>query len=359
MTLIGHGGLDQLVYREDYPTPQPGSCDVIVKVGACGLNNTDINTRTAWYSAAVQEGITDAGAQQGYGDADGRQGSWSRTQLAFPRVQGADVAGTVAAWGREVTGFAIGERVMIDPWLLDPERPSDPECARYFGSEIDGGYAEYTRAPAANVHRINSDCSDAELATFPCAYTTAENLINRTGLEHGETVVVSGASGGVGSAAVQLAALRGARVLAIASAEKAEQLYALGAAVVIDRSAAALDEAISDAAPSGCVDVAVDVVGGAIFGVLIDSLRPGGRYSSSGAIAGPMVEFDLRQLIYKDLQLTGATLVPAGTFERLLRLIEAGRLKPLLAATFPLRELAAAQSLFLEKRHVGSIVVTP
>ena len=227
----------------------------------------------------------------------------------------------------------------------------------YFGSECDGGYADYTRIRSENAIRIETSQSDAQLATYPCAYTTAENLTARSGLKPGETVVINGASGGVGSAAIQLCRLRGARVIAIASSSKAESLRRLGAAQVIDRNEANLEIALRDAA-DGALDVALDVVGGNAFMALINALRQGGRYSSSGSIAGPLVEFDLRQLVYKDLQLTGATIVPPGTMPRLVALIEQDLLQPLLAQTFPLRDLRKAQEAFMQKKHVGNIVVT-
>ena len=99
VVLTGHGGLDKLAYREDWPTPAPGPGDVLIKVGACGLNNTDINTRTAWYSKTVTEGITDAGGKEGFAAADAATGSWSNKPVAFPRIQGADVAGRIVAVG--------------------------------------------------------------------------------------------------------------------------------------------------------------------------------------------------------------------------------------------------------------------
>ena len=358
VVLTGHGGLDKLEYREDWPVPQPGPGEVIVKVGACGLNNTDVNTRTAWYSDKVTEGITDAGGKDGYAEADGATGTWGSAPLSFPRIQGADAAGRIAGVGAGVDPARIGERVLIDLWLLDPDDPLEPTKARCFGSETDGAYAEYACVPAENAHLIESDLTDAELATFPCAYATAENLIARTGLGEGETIVIAGASGGVGSAAIQLARIRGARIIAISTPAKAPMLREFGAKAVINRDTEDLAGAICDAAPGGRVDVVVDVVGGPMFRPLIDALRRGGRYSASGCIAGPIVEFDLRQLIYKDLQLTGATVVPPGTFARIVGYIETGRLKPLLAATYPLRDLASAQEAFRAKRHVGNIVVT-
>jgi NADPH:quinone reductase-like Zn-dependent oxidoreductase len=355
--LTGHGGLDKLEYRQDWPTPEPGKDEVQIRVGACGLNNTDINTRTAWYSKSVTEGITNSGGKQGYESADAASGSWGSAALSFPRIQGADAAGTISAVGENIDPTRIGERVLVDPWLLAPGDWMDTSRSGYFGSECDGGFAEYATIRAINAISIDSQLSDAELATFPCAYSTAENLVARTHLQPGETVVIAGASGGVGSAAIQLCKLRGARIVAIASSSKAALLMELGADSVIDRDSGDLETEIRNAA-AGATDVALDVVGGQMFMPLINSLRQGGRYSSSGSISGPLVEFDLRQLIYKDLQLTGATIVPPGTMNRIVSLIEQGLLKPLLAKAFPLHELAQAQEAFMQKKHVGNIVVT-
>ncbi len=356
VVLTGHGGLDRLEYHEDWPVPEPGPGEVRIRVGACGLNNTDINTRTAWYSDSVTDGITETGARSGYTDADAATGSWGGARLAFPRIQGADATGRVCAVGEGVDPGRVGERVLVDPWLLGPGDPMDPAHARYFGSEVDGGFAEYAVVPSRNAIAIDSPLSDAELATFPCAYGTAENLICRAGLKPGETVVIAGASGGVGTAAIQLCRLRGARIIAVSTAAKAGELRRQGADAVIDRREGDIESAIRTAV-GGEADVALDVVGGAMFMALVNTLRHGGRYSTSGAISGPVVEFDLRRLVYRDLQLTGATIVPAGTMQRIVGLIEQGLLRPLLARTFPLQELAEAQQAFMDKRHVGNIVV--
>ena len=357
MVLTGHGGLDKLVYHEDWPEPQPGPGEVKLRVSACGLNNTDINTRTAWYSKSVTEGITDSGGKGGFDSADSSEGSWGNSAISFPRIQGADATGEITAVGAGVSASRVGERVLVDPWLLADGDWMDASRSRYYGSEVDGGFAEFTVLPSVNAIPINTDLSAAELATFPCAYTTAENLVARTGLLPGETVVIAGASGGVGTAAIQLCKLRGARVIAIASPGKFDLLESLGADACIKRGSNALESQIKKAA-GGPVDVALDVVGGATFMPLINALRQGGRYSSSGAISGPMADFDLRQLIYKDLQLTGATIVPPGTMKRLVSLIEDNRLQPMLAQSFALPELGKAQEAFLQKEHVGNIVVT-
>lgn len=358
MVLTGHGGLDRLEYREDWPTPVPAEDEVLVRVGACGLNNTDINTRTGWYTGAVREGATPEAGAQGYGGGEIADGTWSGRPLSFPRIQGADVAGVAVQAGGKADPGLVGQRVMVDPWLLDRDDPSDLAKARYFGSEVDGGFAEYVAVPGSNIHPVRSGLSDAELATFACAWTTAENMLERAGLSDGETAVVTGASGGVGSAAIRLAKLRGARVVAVGDPAKAEALRAIGADAVVDRGAGDLAATVVDAASPGTVDVAADVVGGRLFAPLLDALRHGGRYSSPGSVGGPIVELDLRRLVYKDLRLTGATVVPPGMFARIVRLIEEGKIRPALAKAFPLAHLREAQEFFIAKRFVGNLAVT-
>jgi len=181
VVLTGHGGLDRLEYREDWPTPVPAHNEVLVRVGACGLNNTDINTRTAWYSKTVTEGITDDGGKGGFASADAETGSWGNATITFPRIQGADVAGEIVDVGTDVETSRIGERVILDPWILASGDWLDTSRSLYFGSECDGGFAEYTTIRSENALLINTPQSDAELATYPCAYTTAENLTARTG----------------------------------------------------------------------------------------------------------------------------------------------------------------------------------
>lgn len=356
VVLTGIGGLDMLHYREDWPVPTPEIGEVLIRVGACGLNNTDINTRTAWYSKTVTDGITDAGGKGGFAAADATTGSWANVPLRLPLIQGGDVAGRIVAVGTGVDAARIGERVLVDPWLRGPGDWREPSTSGYFGSECDGGYAEYATVAASNALTIQSNLSDAELATFPTVLTTAEHMVWRTDLQPGETVVIAGASGGVGTMAIQLCRLRGARVIGIAAPDKAAQLRALGCEEVIDRNTPDLEASIR-AAAKGPVDVVLDVVGRSMFIPLIHALRQRGRYSAAGAISGPMVHFDLRLLIYKDLQLTGATITPPNMLARAKRLIESGDVVPQLAQCFPLAELARAQEVFMEKRHVGNIVV--
>ena len=358
MLLVGHGGVDKLEWRSDAPTPVPGPGEVVIAVDACGLNNTDINTRTAWYAAAVTDGTTNHSASDAGIDSLRADATWTGQPLTFPRIQGADVVGTAAALGEGVDRGLLNRRVMIDPWVLDSDDPNDLSRARYLGSEIDGGFAQYTKVPAKNVVPVSSTLSDAELATFACSYTTAETMLGRADVQRDEVVVVTGASGGVGTAAIQLAKARDATVIAIAGAAKGHRLLALGADSVIDRRVDDLSSAVVDAAPDGRIDVIADVVGSSMFSSLVPLLAAGGRYTSCGAISGPLVEFDLRHLIYRDLRFIGTAVCPPGTMRRVVDMIEAGAIRPVLHATYPLEELAVAQEAFEIKQHVGNIVVT-
>ena len=344
--LTGHGGYDCLDIRDDVPVPAPQTGDVLIRVAAAGVNNTDINTRIGWYSKAVAQ-ATDAGAATGIADA-GDDG-WSGEVFDFPRIQGADACGRVVAVGDGVDPARIGERVLVEPvW-----RGAGPFDIRYFGSEVDGAFADYARVPAVSAYRINSTLTDAELASFPCAYATAENILTRIGLSAGERVLISGASGGVGSATVQLAKRRGAEVVAMAGAEKADAVRALGTDQVVPR-----DADLTALFGAEHFDAAVDVVGGAQFGAILDVLKRGGRYGVSGAISGPVVDLDLRTLYLKDLRLFGCTVLEPAVFGNLIAYIERGEIQPLVAATYKLTEIVAAQEAFLSKRHVGKIMLT-
>lgn len=344
--LTGHGGYDRLELRDDVPVPLPGAGDVLIRIGAAGVNNTDINTRIGWYSKAVAE-ATDAGAATGIAGAE--DDGWSGAAFQFPRIQGADACGQIVAVGADVDPVRIGERVLVMPNLLGSNRYD----IRYFGSEVDGAFADYACVPSANACAINSALSDAELASFPCAYATAENILTRIGLRSGERVLITGASGGVGSAAVQLAKRRGAEVVAMAGSAKAEAVHDLGADHVIPREADL--EALFE--PEH-FDAAVDIVGGTQFGAILNVLKRGGRYGVSGAISGPIVDLDLRTLYLKDLALFGCTVLEPEVFPNLIGYVERGEIKPLLAATFDLADIVKAQEAFLSKKHVGKIVLT-
>ncbi|WP_299698670.1 alcohol dehydrogenase family protein [uncultured Tateyamaria sp.] len=351
MVTMGHGDLDQMVWHAEWPRPDPAEGEVLVKVGACGLNNTDVNTRSGWYSKTVTEATT-GGAFEEVGEEDP---SWGGAPISFPRVQGADVCGTIVAVGDGIDPARIGERVITDNWLRDPTDLSNKNKTGYFGSERDGGFAEYTTMPARNAVAVKSDLSDAELATFSCSYSTAEGMLTRARVADQDTVLIPGASGGVGSALVQLAKRRGARVIALASEAKHADVAALGADVVLPRAPMNLKTALSGEA----VTVLADVVGGDYWPTMVDVLERGGRYTCSGAIAGPIVEMDLRTFYLRDLTFTGSTVIDLEVMPNLVRYIEQGEIQPALAATYPLSELHAAQTAFIAKQHTGNIVVVP
>ena len=359
MVLTGHGGPDKLVFHEDWPTPRPGPGEVLIRVLACGMNNTDINTRIGWYAKSVTEGTTAEGAAAGIAATENDAAGWARGGLQFPRIQGADVCGRVVAVGVGMPDRLVGRRVLVDTWFRDWDEPHDLDKCVYFGSEVDGGFAQFAKAPARNVHAIECDLSDAALATFATSYVTAEHMLVRAAVGEGDVVLIPGASGGVGSALVQLARRRRAIPLAMCGAGKADQVKAAGAEAVLGRSPDDLPAALMAAVGRDTVDVVADVVGGALWPRLIDVLGRGGRYTCAGAIAGPIVAFDLRTFYLNNLVFTGATIVPPGLFADLVGYIERGEIRPLLAGTWPLDALGAAQEAFLRKAHVGNFVIIP
>ena len=350
MVTMGHGGIEQMVFHTDWPRPEPTKGEVLIKVSACGLNNTDVNTRSGWYSKTVTDATT-GGAFDEVGENDP---TWGGAPITFPRIQGADVCGMIVDIGEGVDPARIGERVITDGWLRDINDPDNINKVGYFGSERNGGFAEYTTIPASNALSIQSDLSDAELATFSCSYSTAEGMLTRARVMETDTVLVPGASGGVGGALVQLAKRRKAKVIALASTEKHEDVLSLGADKVLPRS----PENLRTNLIGEKINVVADVVGGNLWKDLIDIIERGGRYVCSGAIAGPIVGLDLRTLYLRDLTFHGSTVLDPQVTIDLVKYIETGQIKPCLAPTFKLHELREAQETFIAKKHTGNIVVT-
>ncbi len=338
----GHGRLDKLDYRT-VPVPAPAADEVLVKVAACGLNNTDIWTREGRYGTEE-----DPAAVAGPG----------RTPANFPQIQGADIVGTIVAVGSGVAATRIGERVIVDNTIYGEDETGTGYIGSIGGTHP-GGYAEYCAVPAVSAFAVRTSLSDAELATFPCAYSTAEHMLSRAGLAAGETVLVTGASGGVGSALIQLAQARGAKAVGVARASKLDWVRKLGPVAAVDSDAPDFAEAVRRAIGRPSVEVVADVVGGRHMGALLGLLRPLGRYVTAGAIAGPMVSLDLRTIYLKHLELSGISLGRPEDFRALLGYIEAGKVKPLLHKTFPLAEIRRAQTEFMQKNFTGKLVVLP
>ncbi len=344
VVLTGHGGLGKLEYR-DCPVPLVGAGEVLIEVHACGMNNTDV-----W----VREGA--------YGTDDDPQAvaSWRRGKptLEFPRIQGTDTVGKIVAVGDGVKSIRIGERAMVDFSIYNNDGDSLADID-YIGHGRDGGYAEYCTVPAENAHLVDSSMTDAELATFCCAYLTGEHMLDRARVNAGERVLVTGAAGGVGGGLIQLCRARGAIPYAITSADKADAVKALGAEGIALRDQGDWVEQLQAQLHGASFDVVADVVAGPLFKDLINLLRPEGRYTTAGAFAGAMVELDLRTVYLKHLEIHGSSQGTRKAFTRLLGYIEAGKVDANLFATYPLSEFHRAQTAFMSKNYVGKLVVMP
>ncbi|MFI8004961.1 zinc-binding dehydrogenase [Streptomyces sp. NPDC086010] len=335
-----HGGPDVLEPAE-VAVPAPRAGEVLVEVSAVALNNTDLWTREGAYGVP--------------GDPEARSG-W-RGPIAFPRIQGADVAGRVVAVGAGVETSLAGRRVVVDPATYDSEGP-DANPVGLMGSERDGGYAEYVTAAAERVHDVTaSPLTDDQLAALPTAYGTALGMIERGRLRKAETVLVSGSSGGVGLALVQIARARGAKVLAVSSGPKIDAVREAGAHAVVDR-AAGIAEQVRAAAPEG-IDVALDVVAGGLVSEGLPLLREGGRWVIAGALGGHDVAFDVRRLYLHNAQLIGSAMHTPAHFELLMDMARRAEVQPVIAAAFPLERAAEAQKELSRRAHVGKIVMHP
>ncbi|KAH0365791.1 NAD(P)-binding protein, partial [Aureobasidium melanogenum] len=351
VVLTGHGGFEKLQYRKDLKVPSPGPGEVLIRVAAAGINNMDINTRIGWYSKRVETGTgeetTNASAIRTDDDS-----TWSGKPLEFPRIQGADCCGRIVAVGANVSAQRIGERVLVRNMLRSYVDYRPYECWT-FGSECDGAFAQYTKAPSRETYKIDTDLSDTDLASVPCAWSTAENMLHRAGVKENEKVVITGASGGVGAAAIQLAKRRGAHVIAIGSFDKTDQLLALGADRVLARGSPLVEHLGKDV-----IDVVLDLVAGSVFPELLDVLKKGGRYAVAGAIAGPIVKLDVRTLYLKDLSFFGCTFQEDEVFTNLISYIERGEIRPRAGKVYPLDEIVAAQQHFISKSTCGKLVLS-
>jgi NADPH:quinone reductase-like Zn-dependent oxidoreductase len=329
--LTRHGGPEALVWREDLPVPRPGAGEVLVRVLAAGVNMTDINTRVGWY-----------------GKGEGRTAGWAG-ELRFPRIQGSDLCGRVVALGEGVAGPPVGARVICPTNQPEPTA-ANPLHFVAIGSEYDGAFAQYCLVPARHLHDVSvSALTDVEIGAMPCAYGTAHNLLHRARVAVGERVLVTGATGGVGLAAVQLAILAGAEVVGQCSPGKAQAVRQAGAKV-LDRDAVA--------APLS-FDVVIDIVGGSGWQNRLEALKAGGRYATSGAVGGPVVQGDLRTIYLNDLTIFGATHQPREIFAGLVTIINTARIRPVVSRTYPLRDIGQAQSDLAAGRYPGKLVLVP
>ena len=345
----GNGDYDRLEYR-DVPIPLAGPGELLLKVLAAGVNNTEINTRLGWYSSSVTSG-TEQFASSDDDKGQLADGGWN-AGTPFPFIQGTDCCGEVVDQADDVDSSWSGQRVLVRACMR--LNGFDSLDNIWMASDFDGAFAQYVRVPASEVFRVDCDWSDVELATIPCAYGTAENMVHRAGVGASDRVLVTGASGGVGSAVAQLAKRRGAQVTAVVGKSKMDAVAHLDLDRIVERDA----DLIAELGESS-VDVVIDNVAGDGFTSLLKLLSRGGRYASSGAIAGPMVSMDMRDFYLKDLRLIGCTSWDEPVFPNLVGYIERNEIIPLVAKTFALEDIAIAQQEFLKKRHFGNFVLIP
>ena len=333
-----HGG-PEVVRIEQVPRPRPGPGQVRVRVHAAALNHLDL-----W----VRRGLP--------------------IETTMPHIGGSDVAGVIESVGEGVDDARVGERVVINPALWcgrcrECARGDHSMCPRFriLGEHTDGGFAEYVVADADHAYRIPDALPFEEAAAIPISYMTAwRALVTRAALKPGEDVLVVGASGGTALAAVQIARLAGARVFAVTKgAEKVERVRELGADVVYDRGEVDWSAAVYRDTGRRGVDVVVENVGAATWDGSVRALAPGGRLVTYGATTGPKVELELRTVFWKQLQVIGTTMASRGEFEAVLRVVFAGRLRPVIDTVMPLDRAREAHERLEAGGQIGKIVLVP
>ncbi len=333
-----HGGIDKLVMA-DVPQPTVGAGDVLVRVHAVALNHLDL---------FVREGIPGL-------------------RLTLPHIGGSDIAGVVAEVGADVRGVPVGQRVVINPslWCGQCEFCVAGEhclCVNFgiLGEHAPGGTAEYVAVPARNILPIPDSLDFAHAAASPLVFQTAwRALITQARLRAGETVLILGASGGVATAAIQIAKLAGAYVYAVTStAEKAEQARSLGADEIIDRTASDFSREVWQRTGKRGVDVVLENTGAATWKGSLRSVRKGGRIVTYGATTGPMGETDIRVIFWKQPFIIGSTMATQAEFNQVMGLVFQGRLRPIVDRVLPLADIQDAQRALEAGDQFGKIVLS-
>jgi NADPH:quinone reductase-like Zn-dependent oxidoreductase len=333
-----HGGPEVLQYT-DAPEPVPGPRDVLVRVRACALNRLDL-----W----VRQGLPGVA-------------------IPLPHIPGSDVAGEIAQVGRDVTRIKPGEKVVLAPGVTCGRCVAclsgrDNLCREFtnLGYMIDGGCAEYVRCPEVNCMPYPQNLSFEHAAAVPLVFQTAWHmLVSRARLQPGEDVLVLGAGSGVGSAAIQIAKFLGARVIATAgSDEKLAKARELGADETINHRTQKIREEVRRITGKRGVDVVFEHVGTATWGDSLASLAAGGRLITCGATTGYDAKLDLRFLFSRQLSLLGSYMGEKGELYTLLKLVAAGRLKPVVDRTFPLSACAEAHAYLEAGKQFGKVVLS-
>src|SRR5574337_581352 len=333
-----HGGPEVLKY-EDVPDPIIAPHEVLVKVKACALNHLDLWCRKGMLGM----------------------------QIPLPHISGSDIAGEVAAVGSVVTRVTPGQRVVVSPGISCGQcvhclSGRDTSCRSYEivgGYRIDGGYAEYVKVPEVNILPIPDTTSFEAAAAFPLTFLTAWNmLVNLARVKRGDEVLVMGAGSGVGSAAIQIAKLSGARVIAVAgSDEKLDKAGNLGADDGVNYVGQDLVAEARRLTARRGADVIFEHVGGAVFEKLILILATGGRLVTCGATAGHLAQTDIRYLFRRQASIMGGFMGPKADLLQIMREIARGTLKPEIGRAFPLLEAAAAQRAMEDRKLFGKLVL--
>jgi alcohol dehydrogenase len=328
----GHGGPEVLVFEADFPDPEPAAGEVLIRVRAAALNYHDVFTRTG------MPGI----------------------KVPMPMIMGLDLAGEVAALGAEVEGWRVGERVLVDP--------TDWEDGTLMGETRHGGLAEYCRVSAGQLIRLADEVGFEAAAALPVAYGTAHRMmVTNGGVRAGERVLVLGASGGVGTCCVLLAKLAGAEVIACTSSQaKAARLTVLGADDVIDLGQEDMVKGVwsrygkpTRLDATGGVDVVVNNTGGETWVPAMRTLRLGGRMLTCGATAGYDPQTDIRYIWTYEIDIKGSNGWRREDLERLLALVQDGRLRPEIDRVLPLEEAGEGMRLLEEREVIGKVVIAP
>lgn len=334
-----HGGPEKLQWG-DLPDPVPDADEVVVRVKACALNHVDLWVLKGGPAYPVQR----------------------------PHVLGADIAGVIESVGSGVTDLKPGLRVVVAPGIhcgqCAPCREGyDNRCESYsiLGAKFWGGYAEKVKVPARNILPIPESLAFEQAAAFPLTFLTAWHmLLTRAGLKSGQQIIVIGASSGIGSAAIQIAKMHGASVLAtVTSDEKIAPARALGADAVVNSTKESIAHMARAWTQKRGVDIVFEHVGPATWDQSIGSLAPGGKLVTCGATTGPEVKLELRYLFSRELSVIGARMGFRRELDEILKAVAAGRLKPVVAKTFPLAKASAALEFLDQRKHFGKVVLLP
>jgi NADPH:quinone reductase-like Zn-dependent oxidoreductase len=334
-----HGGPDVLEYTE-LPQPRIQSNEVLVRVRACALNHLDL-----W----VRRGLPGV-------------------PLPLPHIPGSDIAGEVAQVGSQVQSVKVGQRVVLAPGISCGiceacQAGDDNRCRRYtiLGFVVDGGCAEYVRVPERNVLALPDNLTYEEGSAVPLVFLTAWHmLLTRARLQPAEDVLVLGAGSGVGSAAIQLARLMGARVFAtVGDDAKREKALELGAEIAINHSKTDFAEEIKRITDRRGVDLVVEHVGEATWEQSLNSLAVGGRVVTCGATTGADVELNLSKLFARNLTILGSYMGRRCELHPILKLVSERKLKPVIDSVMPLSHCTRAHLRMERREHFGKLVLVP